>query len=197
VLAAVDDVNRAAVIIAMLLASCAGVEERESGPATPARREAAVPKTPANPPAPVRTDRTRYVLTNGPQGLEATIVSTLRAPANTTLYILNCNGAKSVTLQRLVSGAWVWSWTVAMNACLSPPIVVPAGGEHSASVYVHERSGGVSYPAGAKMIESGTYRIVWTGVLTSFDANREGFGPELPLELRVSAPFEIEVPVGR
>jgi hypothetical protein len=35
---------------------------------------------------------------------------------------------------------------------------------------------------------------VWTGVLTSFDADARGFGPELPLEQRVSAPITIEVP---
>lgn len=59
-----------------------------------------------------------------------------------------------------------------MNACLSPPIVVPVGGK----------------------LESGTYRVVWTGVLTAFDSNVRGFGPELPLEQRVSAPITIQVP---
>ena len=50
------------------------------------------------------------------------------------------------------------------------------------------------YPQRERMIESGTYRVLWTGVLTSFDANTRGFGPELPLEQRVSAPFTVEVP---
>ena len=45
------------------------------------------------------------------------------------------------------------------------------------------------------MIESGTYRVVWTGVLTAFDPKaRGGWGPELPLEQRVSGPITIEVP---
>jgi RNA polymerase sigma factor for flagellar operon FliA len=72
----------------------------------------------------------------------------------------------------------VWSWVIAMNACLSPPIVVPPGGEHTASIYVHENSGGVLYPDRGRMVESGTYRLVWTGVLTAFDPNARGFGPQ-------------------
>jgi hypothetical protein len=71
---------------------------------------------------------------------------------------------------------------------------VPPGGEHTARIYVHENSGGVMDPRGARMIESGTYRVAWTGVLTAFDTTTRGFGPELPLEQRVSAPFTITVP---
>lgn len=149
---------------------------------------------PAALPAPVRTDRSSYVLTNGLQGPEATIVATLRAPADRAIYIVNCNGASSVGLQRKVDEEWVHAWVISMNACLSPPIVVPPGGEHTARIYVHERSGGVMVPQRGDMIESGTYRVLWSGVLTSFDANARGFGPELPLEQRVSAPITIEVP---
>lgn len=68
------------------------------------------------------------------------------------------------------------------------------GAEHTASVYLHEHSGAVIQPERARMLESGTYRVVWTGVLTSFDVNSRGFGPELPIEQRVSAPITIEVP---
>jgi hypothetical protein len=152
----------------------------------------ASPEAPSPPAAPVRTDRSSYVLTNGNQGPEATIVTTLRAPADQSLYLLNCNGQTGVNLQRKVGDQWVYAWTVMMNACMSPPIVVAPNGEHTARVYLHEHSGGVTYPQRARMIESGTYRVVWTGVLTSFDAN--GRGPELPLEQRVSAPITIDVP---
>jgi hypothetical protein len=160
--------------------------------APPVEKPASV-KTPAEV-APVRTDRSSYALTNGPRGPEATIVATLRAPDDRAVYIVNCNGASSTTLQRKVGDNWVHAWAIAMNACLSPPIVVPPGGEHTARIYLHEHSGGVSYPQRGRMIESGTYRVLWTGVLTSFDPNAQGFGPELPLEQRVSAPFTIEVP---
>jgi hypothetical protein len=172
---------------ALVLTACAG----DAGTKT-AETEAPA-KAPVLPAAPIRTDRSSYVLTNGPQGPEATIVATLRAPADRTLYILNCNGASGLTLQRRSGEAWVYSWVIGMNACMSPPIVVPPGGEHTGRIYLHERAGAVPEPAGGRLV-SGTYRVVWTGVVTSFDPNAPGNGPELPLEERVSAPFTIEVP---
>lgn len=151
-------------------------------------------QTPPAPVAGIRTDRTSYVLTNGPQGPEATIVATLRAPADQTLYILNCNGMSSATVQRKVGEAWVYAMVIASSACLSPPIVVPSGGEHTARISLNDFSAPVVDPDGTRRIVPGTYRVVWTGVLTSFDSNKPGFGPELPLEQRVSAPFTIEAP---
>jgi hypothetical protein len=185
-------VKRTALVLILMFAAC---DRRVDTPAV--RRSAPAKKVIEAPAAPIRTDRSHYVLTNGARGLEATIVATLRAPADRPIYIVNCNGATGVTLQRKVGEEWVHSWVIMMNACLSPPIVVPPGGEHTASIFVHEHSGGVVYPDRARMIESGTYRVVWTGVLTAFDANARGFGPELPIEQRVSAPITIEVPPRR
>jgi hypothetical protein len=184
-----DRVKRIAFVLILMLVACSRRTETPRVQ-TPPPVKAPIP----SPPAPIRTDRSHFVLTNGPQGPETTIVATLRAPADRAVYIVNCNGATGVTLQRKVGEEWVWSWLIAMNACLSPPIVVPAGGEHTASIYVHERSGAVLNPKHGRMIESGTYRVVWTGVLTAFDTKVRGFGPELPLEQRVSAPITIEVP---
>jgi hypothetical protein len=183
-------VIRGMVMIFMLaLLACT---ERVEPPRAQIPAPVAKPGPVAKPAAPIRTDRTSYVLTNGVRGPEATIVATLRAPANQALYILNCNGASGLTLQRPVGEGWEYAWIIAMNACMSPPIVVPPGGEHTAPIYVHDNSGGVVGPA--RRLETGTYRVVWTGVLTSFDANKPGFGPELPIEQRVSAPITITVP---
>ena len=182
---------RTAVFLVMLsLAACAQKVETHASAAKPDPP----PDSEKVAAAPVRTDRSEYVLTQGPQGAEATIVTTLRAPADQEIHLMNCNRATGVSLQRKVGEEWVYAWLVAMNACLSPAIVVPPGGEHTAEIYLHERSGGVAYPEGARMIESGTYRVVWTGALLSFDPDVGEFGPELPLEQRVSAPFSIVVP---
>ena len=187
-------VIRFALILMLVLAACTRrVETPSAGTAAPAKTPAPV-RTESAPAAPVRTDRSSYVLTNGPQGPEATIVATLRAPADRAVYLLNCNGATGTNLQRKVGDGWVDAWAIMMNSCLSPAIVVPPNGEHTARIYLHEHSGGVMYPQRARMIESGTYRVVWTGVLASFDPNARGFGPELPLEQRVSAPITIQVP---
>jgi len=182
---------RIALTLMLVLAAC--TRDAETAPAqtaAPAKAPAPV-NTPAVPAAPIRTDRSSYVLTNGPQGPEATLVATLRAPADRTLYILNCNGASGLTLQRKRGEEWVYAWMVGMAACASPPIVVAPGGEHTGRIYLHDRPGGVPEPMGGRL-ESGTYRVMWTGVLTAHDAR--GRGPELPLEQRVSAPFTIEVP---
>jgi hypothetical protein len=185
---------RIALILIPLLAACTRSSESRTAPSV-TEASATAETTSAEPPAPIRTDRSAYVLTNGSQGLEATIVATLRAPTDQTLYILNCNGQSGVTLQRRNGETWEYAWVIAMNACMSAPIVVPPGGEHTGQIYLHERAGAVVEPKGARMLESGTYRVVWTGVLTAFDPKAPGFGgPELPLEQRVSAPFTLEVP---
>lgn len=175
-------------LVLTLLVACTGRVE------TPPVEKAPPPaKAVAAPAAPIRTDRSSYVLTNGPRGPEAIITAMLRAPADQALYIINCNGQSSVTLQQKVGDAWEYALIVASAACLSPPIVVPPGGEHTASIHLHADPGSVPGPRRGRL-ESGTYRVIWTGVLTSFDANKRGFGPELPEEQRVSAPFTIEVP---
>ncbi len=184
---------RIALILMLVLTACTrDVETPPVETAAPAKAPAPA-NMPVVPAAPIRTDRSSYVLTNGPQGPEATIVATLRAPADRTLYILNCNGASGLTLQRKSNEEWVYSWVVAMNACLSPPIVVPPGGEHTGRIYLHERAGAVPDPVGGRLV-SGTYRVVWTGVLISSDPNAGGYGPELPMEQRASAPITIQVP---
>jgi hypothetical protein len=193
-LARIARVIRIALVLVLLLTACTRpVETAAVETAAPAKVPAPVNTPPPPPAAAIRTDRTSYVLTNGPQGPEATIVATLRAPADQTLYILNCNGASGLTLQRRKGEEWVYSWIVGMNACMSAPIVLPPGGEHTGRIFLHERGGEVPAPVGGKL-ESGTYRVVWTGVLNTFDANKEGWGTEAPLEQRVSAPFTIQVP---
>lgn len=184
---------RIALVLLLVLAACARDSETATVETATTAKAPAPPNRPVVPAAPIRTDRSSYALTNGSQGPEATIVATLRAPADRTLYILNCNGASGLTMQRKSGEAWVYSWVVAMNACMSPPIVVPPGGEHTGRLYLHDRAGAVPDPAGGRLV-SGTYRVVWTGVLTSFDPNARGYGSELPMEERVSAPFTIQVP---
>jgi len=162
--------------------------------ACPARDvERAPPTQVARVDAPVRTDRTRYVLQDGPQGLETTIVATLKAPSDQILYLVNCNGAITTGLQRLVGNEWVNAWIPPINGCLSPAIEIPPGGETTQKMVV--RPGPVVYPPNGNQLESGTYRAAWFNILTSFDPNARPFGEELPLEQRVSAPFTIEVPV--
>ncbi|HEX8411038.1 MAG TPA: hypothetical protein VF883_19405 [Thermoanaerobaculia bacterium] len=136
--------------------------------------------------APIRTDRSAYIVGSGEFGPELKIISTLRAPADRAVHVANCNGAIAPGLQRRIDdqgdGTWVDAWIAATDACASSPIVIPAGGTHTAELLIRPGAGAVTYPRpNNDALESGTYRVVWHGT-------------DLPLEQRVSAPFTIEAP---
>ena len=119
--------------------------------------------------APVVTDRNAYQLVEGHFRPEATMVSSFTGPKDQTVYLMNCNGALSAGLQRKVGNAREEAWTAETNSGLS---VISR--EH-------------------RPLSSGTYRMAWYVVYTSFDRDARPFGEELPLGQRVSAPFTIEV----
>lgn len=165
---------------------------REELPVPPVQRRAPEPPAVVKR-APVTTDRQRYALQDGAFGPETMIVSTYTAPATHDVYLLNCNGAFGVGLQRPVGDQWEHIWSPGMNACMSPPIVIRAGETHQSTVVVQSSvNAAVSSRATEAKIDTGTYRVVWQGLLTSFDPNTPAYGPELPLEQRVSAPIFIQ-----
>ena len=149
-------------------------------------------RAPAEPPAAIRTDAARYVLRPAAMGDTATIVASLTAPSDTTAYILHCNGAIGWGLQRQTDLGWENAWVAETNGCFSPPIVVPAGGEHTERLGLVSRA--LDPPLAGPVhsdIPPGTYRVVWFGVLGGFDPDRPPYGPELALERRVSPPITI------
>jgi hypothetical protein len=143
-------------------------------------------------PAAIETDHDRYVLRPGPVGEEATIVARFRAPADTTVYIVHCNGAIAWGLQRLEDGRWTDAWAATTNGCLSPPFVVAGGQALADTLTVVSRDDVPATGPVRHVVPPGTYRMVWYGVLTAFDARAQGLGPELSLERRVSAAFTLE-----
>lgn len=115
--------TRAILLLAGIAA--AGCAETPMPGAAPAAKAA---------PAPIRTDRASYAFRHGFFGPETTIVATLHAPKDKTLYLVNCNGAISAGLQRLVSGAWIDAWAAVTNSCLSQPVVVRPGETHTDTI---------------------------------------------------------------
>ncbi len=167
------------VLLALFLAACAAPEDLDPEPGRMA--------------APITTDLERYALGEGPFGPEVRIATTFTAPADTTVYLMNCNEAFSTGLQRQEGGGWVDAWVAETNSCLSPPIVISPGEKHSGVLTVASGADAeVDSRRTAGRIDAGTYRAVWHGLYTSFDPNARPFGEELPLELRVSEPFAIE-----
>ena len=165
----------AGVVVALVLVVSCG----ERGAAPPAVAPARAARA-----AGLLADKPRYTFVSGDHGPEVTIVTTFIAPQE--VFLVNCNGAISVGVQRREGDGWVNAWIGETNACLSPAIVLARGARHTATVTVIAERG-IGGP-----LRPGTYRAAWFNVLTSFDRDRRPFGDELPLEQRVSAPFVIE-----
>ena len=159
-----------------------------------ARVPAASPTTPNAGPA-IVTDRRDYTLVRGRIGKEARIVASFRPPTNQTVYIVHCNGAISWGIQKQVAGRWVDAWVAETNGCLSPPIIVRGGELHTDTLTIVSRDDVPPGPGTVRhKVEDGTYRMIWYGVLTSFDAKAppgRPLGAELAVEARVSGPIRI------
>lgn len=141
--------------------------------------------------AAISTDRAHYRFVDGPHGDELSIRTTLTAPADHPLYVVNCNGQISTGLQAERDGLWTDVWTGMINQCLSEPIVISPGESYDYDVLVRRGSGSMK-DAVDDLPPPGTYRVVWHGVLSSFDAERYPFGEPVPEELRTSNPIVIE-----
>lgn len=177
------------IALALLFAACTRQEApvQPQPPRAPERPAAVVPR------APVQTDRARYAMQEGPYGPETTIVSTFTAPATHDVYIMNCNGAFSVGLQRPEGDGWKHVWAPGMNACMSAPIVIRAGESHQATIVVDSGAdASVSSRHTETKIGTGTYRVIWHGLLGSYAPDTSPPGTDLPVEQRVSAPIHIE-----
>jgi len=180
----------ALVALAVVLAAC---RRQEPPPVQPERPRAPERSAAAVKRAPVETDRPRYVLQEGPFGPETTIVSKYTAPTEHDVYLLNCNGAFAVGLQRPNGDQWEHVWAPGMNACMSAPIVIHAGQSRDATIVVESGvDAAVSSRSTETKIATGTYRVVWHGLLGSYDPNASPPGTDLPIEQRVSAPIFIQ-----
>ncbi|HEU5163819.1 MAG TPA: hypothetical protein VFV54_11770 [Thermoanaerobaculia bacterium] len=176
-------------VLAIALGCAREIEAPPAAPPGPAEARATVSA------APVRTDKPRYAMEEGPFGPETKIVMTFRNPTAAPVYIVNCNGAMSYGLQERIDGTWTDVWSVETNACLSEPIVVPAGGMLTeTAVAASGAHAAVESRENGTRIDGGTYRAVWHGVYTSFDMRARPWGEELPIEQRASAPFVIDPP---
>ena len=140
-----------------------------------------------------RTDSLAYTLRAGSIGYEGRIGVEFTNRTAATVYIVNCGGATSLSLEKLVDGAWRPVWSPVIPACLSAPITVPAGGVYRTVIHVF---GGYAGSNTAPQFEGadipGTYRAVWHSVLASYQ-DRLPFGQPLPLAQRVSNQFTLSV----
>lgn len=144
--------------------------------------------------APIRTDATEYALEPESGGLGTEIAYTFTNVTGADVYVVNCNGAFALHLERQVGDEWEVAWVPAIPQCLSQPIVIEPGerSEHTLHVWA-ALPGEEIYPQWDTPDLDGVYRIVWTDALTSFDGSDYPFGEDIPLEARVSNGFRLEV----
>jgi hypothetical protein len=113
---------------------------------------------------------------------------TMFNPRPDTSYIENCGGATGVGLEKQVGGAWVYAWSPAVPACLSPRILIPPNGHYEMpfAIYGATRSSNFSPKFGVDDVP-GVYRLVWSQI---YDART---GALVPVEQRRSNAFAIVV----
>lgn len=139
-----------------------------------------------------QTNAPEYTLTATSIGYEGDVGFVFTNPNDSPAYIVNCNGATSVRLEKLVEGTWLAAWAPIIPLCLSPPIVVAGGAQYQGVVRVVDCSFRVTCAPKFTVSDiPGQYRLVWNQILTSFDDRKHPFGEPLPLEQRTSNTFMI------
>jgi hypothetical protein len=109
------------------------------------------------------------------------------------VFLVNCNGAFALTLERLEGDQWKVAWGPFLPLCLSPPIVIEAGARFADTLHVWGSPPNQnSAPSFDVADPSGTYRLVWNAALSSFQ-DRLPFGEPIPLSYRVSNLFTLGV----
>lgn len=110
-----------------------------------------------------------------------------------TIYVVNCNGAITMFLQKRVGGGWQDALHMASDACLSPPIVIAPGETLHDSVAMWGAEATTPSVNTFLVTEvDGEYRLVWHQLVRNYDPEPlSEFGDTLPLTERVSAPFSL------
>jgi hypothetical protein len=143
---------------------------------------------------PAVTDSLSYTLVRGDHGFSTTISFVYTNPLPHRVYVTNCRGGTSLSLEKWDGERWTEAWSPAILSCLSPPIVIEPGGEYTGGIWVFAGfpSNNFHPKFGVEPIP-GIYRIVWHEMLSSFDSNRYPFGKRISLNARVSNAFELRM----
>lgn len=153
--------------------------------------------TPSEPSEPsdqlIRTDHAVYELRSTEYGLEVEIPFTFENRTGRTVYVVNCHEHTTRLLEKRVDGEWVHAWAGAVPLCLSSPIVIAPEATYrdTLQVFAGNPSNNM-FPKFEVQEASGTYRLVWYGVLRNYDHDRQGFGDPVPLAQRISNTFQLE-----
>jgi hypothetical protein len=142
----------------------------------------------------LQTDAPSYTLVRSANGFETEIRYVFTNRTGGAVYLVNCQGSYGLLLERYDGEKWKPAWSPVIPACLSLPIVIARGETFAASLRVWgARPGQSAHPQFDRADPSGTYRIVWTDALSSYQDHLP-FGAEIPLESRMSNSFKLVLP---
>ncbi len=132
----------------------------------------------------------RFILERGSIGWETAIPFTYRNSTAGPVFVMTCNGPHPPTLEKWVDGRWVAAWNAVRLMCLGPVLRIESGATYSGSLGLFAGfPSGNYYPKFQFDDPEGVYRLVWEP-LSSYQP-QSPFGPLLPLDDRVSNPFEL------
>lgn len=139
-----------------------------------------------------RTSQLHYDARRVANGIEIDIPYVYRNVTGDSVFFINCNEIIVPSLEKKAGDTWSPVWSGATPACLSPPVVVPPGGERVDTVQVHAAPD--MYPQLGVADIDGTYRLVWHGVVHSYSDDGAPFGTPLPQDERTSNEFTLSGP---
>jgi hypothetical protein len=171
------------VVVAVVVVGASVACEGATDPAAPAVGR--------DPLALFQTDSLHYTLSASSLGHEARVgvVFTNRTPR--TAYFVNCNGATSISLEKLAGDQWQAVWTPPIPSCLSQPVTVPPGGSYRTDLRVFgARPGSNIIPQFTTTDLTGVFRLVWHEVVYDYQ-DRLPWGEPLPRESTVSNRFTL------
>ena len=145
--------------------------------------------------ASIQTDSTDYAVTRDGPGWTAVIGFRYTAGAD-TVYVVNCNGAILMNLQKREEGRWTDAWYAEGDQCLSEPIVILPGTEFRGEVRIWgAEMGETSFNTFRVPVIDGVYRLVWNQPVEHYGAGSGTFGDTLALGDRVSNEFRVRAAV--
>lgn len=174
--------HAAVLALAMAIAGCAGMD-----PAGPDGQYTGLSAGSG-----LTLDASSYLLEADWVGLKTVIGISFTNRSPRTMYIVNCQGGLSTTLEKRIDDRWVPYWSPTMLMCLTPPITIKPGATLTRSVTVWGALPGHNAgPEWASDDVAGTYRMVLGSVVWNYTTKGQRFGDPVPLELRTSGEFEL------
>ena len=141
----------------------------------------------------IQTESLAYDLRSDGLGLGVEIPYVFTNRTGAEVYLVNCGGAFALRLEWHVEGVWRTAWAPILTLCLSPPIVIESNATFGDTLHVWGAPPGSNYHPQFEVGDpSGTYRIVWGDALSSCQDHLP-FGPQIPLESRISNQFTVRV----